>query len=775
MSTTKLLNRRTNVPGQLPGISDISLGEIAINTHEGKMYLKRDKFGVVDIVQVGEDAVENVFYVSKSGEFGNSGTSLGDSFKTLDSAVSTVTTLKTFAFDESLCSRDLGYIFDGLYLDIAFGTNYNAVTSGHAYQRAGSTKVTTQQLQPTRVAFNQARGAVGSVPEVKASTGITGALYRNNAHWSEIVDILINGKVSTEQAHDDLVFPPPAVLPTADADDAAIILQNNREWLKDELIAFITANYPSASYDETLCRRDIGFIVDGLTFDILYGGTHAITINTRAYFIGAVSQLSDGEVPATVAAYEHMRDVLVELVTNSLTSNITASADETGNSGQYATSTESTILTTLLDDILIDTLVAGNLNSLPAAVEPILTSRGVSAELRTAISSVKDTEDQIILQSVKSAKNTGDTTIFLKSGDYQVNNPIKLPPKTAIVGDNLRTTTIRPKSVDSDIFYMDNGCFIKDVTFRDHQNFAACVAYDPKVDSAGAGPFIVQSPYVQNCTSITNDGIGMKIDGSKCSGLRSMVSDAFTQYNAGGIGTYLLNRGYAQLVSIFTISTQTSILAETGGQCSITNSNSSFGDFGLIARGSSEVLYDGNLDSAKLLYDDTIRISNVINRDSADYFGTVGQTKLPNYGDAMKFDSEEYYYTVLGVDSVGGGVYDISFEPGLNSNKLANQEITFRQRSQITSSSHTFEYVGAGTNTFTAIPQNGGIPIPESEVVYDVDTNEGLVVFTSTDQLGDFRIGSELTIKRQEGRIVGETFERSLYAILTPYILALEG
>jgi len=175
------------------------------------------------------------------------------------------------------------------------------------------------------------------------------------------------------------------------------------------------------------------------------------------------------------------------------------------------------------------------------------------------------------------------------------------------------------------------------------------------------------------------------------------------------------------------------------------------------------------------LYDDTIRISNVINRDSADYFGTVGQTKLPNYGDAMKFDSEEYYYTVLGVDSVGGGVYDISFEPGLNSNKLANQEITFRQRSQITSSSHTFEYVGAGTNTFTAIPQNGGIPIPESEVVYDVDTNEGLVVFTSTDQLGDFRIGAELTIKRQEGRIVGETFERSLYAILTPYILALEG
>ena len=124
MSSTKLLNRRTNVPGQVPGNTDIDLGEIAINTHEGKMYLKRDKFGVVDIVQVGEDAVENVYYVSKSGEFGNSGTSLGDSFKTLDSAISLVTSLSSFAFDEVKCTRDLNYILDGLYLDIAFGLNF---------------------------------------------------------------------------------------------------------------------------------------------------------------------------------------------------------------------------------------------------------------------------------------------------------------------------------------------------------------------------------------------------------------------------------------------------------------------------------------------------------------------------------------------------------------------------------------------------------------------------------------------------------------------------
>lgn len=774
MSTTKIINRRTNVPGRKPGISEIELGEIVINTYDGKMFIKQNRNGDIDVVQVGDDPTENVFYVSKSGRYGNQGTSLSDSFKTLDSAVSVVTALKTFTFDETKCSRDLGYLIDGVELDIAFGTNYNAVTGGLAYQRAGSALVVESQSVQTRVAFNQARGAISSIPEVKSSTGLSGATYRNNLYWSEVIDILVNGSVSTEQAADAISYPAPAVLPSGDADDAAVILQANREWLKDETIAYITANYPGLSYNQTKCRRDVGFIVDGLTFDIMYGGTHGITINTRAYFIGATSQLGVGETAATVATYNHLKVIIDELVRNVLSSNLAAGANTGGNSGQYATATEGTQLINLLT-ILTDALTAGNLNSLPAVVKPNLVSRGVAVGLRNAITGIENQRELIILQSVKSAKNTGDTTIYLKSGDYTINNPIKLPPKTAIVGDNLRTTTIRPASVDSDIFYMDNGCFIKDITFRDHQNFAACVAFDPNVDSPRAGPFIVQSPYVQNCTSITNDGVGMRIDGSKVSGLRSMVCDAFTQYNAAGYGVHLLNRGYAQLVSIFTISTATAIFAETGGQCSITNSNSSFGDFGLIATGSSPSIYRGILDSDQRLYDDQLQINEIINLDSSDFINAFGAYKRPNYGDVMKFDSENYYYTILGVDSVSPGTYIVTFEPPLNQDMQRNQTINFHQRSLINASSHTFEYVGSGTNTFTAIPQNGGIPIKSREVVYDSATNLGLVVFTSTDELGDFRIGSELTIRRQAGRIEGETFERSLYAILTPYILALEG
>ena len=61
----------------------------------------------------------------------------------------------------------------------------------------------------------------------------------------------------------------------------------------------------------------------------------------------------------------------------------------------------------------------------------------------------------------------------------------------------------------------------------------------------------------------------------------SMSVDSYTQYNQGGIGVSITNGAYAQLVSIFTICTDIAIYTSSGGQCDLTNSNSSFGTFGL--------------------------------------------------------------------------------------------------------------------------------------------------------------------------------------------------
>ena len=89
-------------------------------------------------------------------------------------------------------------------------------------------------------------------------------------------------------------------------------------------------------------------------------------------------------------------------------------------------------------------------------------------------------------------------TIFVKSGDHTVtSNPLIVPAGVTIVGDNLRSTTIRGAISTNDIFHMNNATFISGVTFRGHQSGAAAVAFP----TAGAG-FIVTSPYIQNLSLI---------------------------------------------------------------------------------------------------------------------------------------------------------------------------------------------------------------------------------------------------------------------------------
>ena len=109
----------------------------------------------------------------------------------------------------------------------------------------------------------------------------------------------------------------------------------------------------------------------------------------------------------------------------------------------------------------------------------------------------------------------------------------------------------------------------------------------------------------------------MRVDGSVVTGLRSMVVDAYTQYNQGGIGVHHLNRGNTQLVSIFTISCDISIMCETGGFCSLTNSNTSFGNYGLISDGYSEALFSASAGAIQsrnsMIFNDLVNIPYIQN------------------------------------------------------------------------------------------------------------------------------------------------------------------
>jgi hypothetical protein len=392
-------------------------------------------------------------------------------------------------------------------------------------------------------------------------------------------------------------------------------------------------------------------------------------------------------------------------------------------------------------------------------------------------------------------------------------------------------------------------------------------------------PIIHTSPYVQGCTSYSvpdnlnlvdkgsidpntglygtgenNAGTGMRIDGSLVDGyLRSMVLDSFTHINQGGRGVHILNHGYAQFVSIFTVATKEGVVCESGGSCSISTSNSTFGLSGLIARGKSPTpILEGTFTMAPdpSTYSGIIppygyspagnlfTISNVqpvsINPDNSLSTQTIANFPYTNMcftvGDDEPWNGQASGGYILDSDITLNGkaepklffveitpkinrtaglnnAYDIllNFNIPLNLTNLngidyTDAPIKFYARSMIETGSHTFEYMGTGTRMYWAIPANGGVANNDSEACFDanmpnykLDINgditfdvtgspimeinanlPGIVFYTSSNELGDFKVGPNFKILQSTGTIDGDTFKRAILTLVTPLNIVLE-
>jgi hypothetical protein len=358
--------------------------------------------------------------------------------------------------------------------------------------------------------------------------------------------------------------------------------------------------------------------------------------------------------------------------------------------------------------------------------------------------------------------------------------------------------------------------------------------------------FITQSPYVRNCTNFVPNSIGMKIDGDRARGLKSMVVDSYTQYNENGIGVSITNNGYGQLVSIFTICPNIGIYCGSGGQCDLTNSNSSFGNKGLVAQGIGTVGYSAQLAANAVAEDNTFVLSGLgtfrpysgqvlyvgelfqdvdsvtVTNAGSGYtsaqppvvtisnpsgpggiaadgvavisgFGSVtGVNLIANGRQYRSSDTvsvtiapptsgvtatasaamQPSYYTINSATTPSGGISTVTVDQTIPAAIGIGSTVPIARQSLILASSHSFEYIGTGVTIAQARPSQGGVTIPENQVI---SLDGGKVVHTSTDERGNFLIGDDFIINQQTGTIAGDSFNKSIQATLTPLIIALGG
>jgi hypothetical protein len=289
---------------------------------------------------------------------------------------------------------------------------------------------------------------------------------------------------------------------------------------------------------------------------------------------------------------------------------------------------------------------------------------------------------------------TTGTVIKVSAGSYLENNPLTIPEQVSIVGDSLREVSVSPQNADQDLFYVSNGNYIAEMSYTGTlNNGKAIFSFNP--EEIG---YFDQSPYVQNCTNFIPNSIGMRIDGLKAIGpTKSMVVDSYTQYNQGGIGVSITNEGYAQLVSIFTICNETAIYCGSGAACDLTNSNSSFGNFGLVADGLGPLKYTGIItavapeNSFEFALDLNVPTLNVT---AADYDNTTGLTTIT-------VDANHNFNVGMGISIAGLG-FTCPSGPGIVTYPSGNKGYIFEV--QGTPSSTSFEvYVGISTLQHTYV------------------------------------------------------------------------
>jgi len=101
--------------------------------------------------------------------------------------------------------------------------------------------------------------------------------------------------------------------------DASDLLDLNREFIQEEVVAFVEFNYPniglSTTYSATKCKRDVGYIVDAVSHDLKYNSNNKSVEAGLAYWNAGASYVIN-ETEETLFAYNYVKFIGQYIINN---------------------------------------------------------------------------------------------------------------------------------------------------------------------------------------------------------------------------------------------------------------------------------------------------------------------------------------------------------------------------------------------------------------------------------------------------------------------------
>ena len=624
----------------------------------------------------------------------------------------------SIVYNEASCSRDVSYIIDAVSTDFLYGGNNRSAIAGLYYYKFPSQATTGSQLAPTLDAINFAAGTVTN-------------LVQNVIYTTASLSV----SASVE------------------------LLKYNRGFIQNETMAWLDSAWSFFNYDKVKCKRDVGYIVDGVIADLQYGGNQRSTLSGQYYYKYPSQATSTQQLQTTEGinyASRIAQKVAQNMVFGTASLHVSASYDLLRNNKAfiaaetiaYVSSSWSQVVYNeascsrdiqyIVDAAATDLLYGGQERAITAATYYyIYPSRATNA-------------------GVPSEQNQLDPTITgVKYGgrlaSKVVLNPIfQYPSQSAVYGKQLlvgnkkfiqKETLTFLSSSWSTLQYNEASCsrdlgFIIDAVATD-------LIYGGNERSTQAGSYYYLIPSVAIQPSYTANG---KF------GQKQQTADGINY--AAGISNKLIvqtqlvqptakKKAAAQRLLASKKDLAFQAISYTNGAFPylVYNEASCSRDVGLIIDACvTDLLYGGN--------------ERGIAAASSYYTGQYGSAKAVT-NDQLLETLETNRYLRTRAEFI-----------------VANAPLeTFG--SLIVATGIDYSYNGAGV-TFKALPPNQGGNGVADPAYYITELGGGRIYFTSGDQNGNFNIGTGLTINQSTGTLIGRTFNKSLFALVTPYSLALQ-
>ncbi len=314
---------------------------------------------------------------------------------------------------------------------------------------------------------------------------------------------------------------------------ASNIIKENKDYIIEETIRYISDRFPDLTYSEAKCRRDTALIVDALIKDLVDGG-EVRTLEVQGSYHSLLTngdyltQLGDStQEIATEAAIDNISQLTNALLTGVAPNYTVVDAQFTPTNATYDPVTGILVATIGTHSLEVGQYIEIELNGFTFTcasdgnVNPVAFPRSTDPAFQTKLEITAKTVNTITVNVGTSSETSAHTfvsalTNAITFGEYTAGaaaviaaEPIDISlgsgetGTAAVVGQLIDKITFvfdptynPPKRNDAlDVFLMSDATIIRNVTVQGHGGFM-CVL-DPQ------GQVLTKSPYIQTASSFS--------------------------------------------------------------------------------------------------------------------------------------------------------------------------------------------------------------------------------------------------------------------------------